>query len=114
MEILLQIVEEGVTATLTDRWFNPCDAFAGQLSPISCALSGENCAPGKWQRVTLQWDAQGCQVFVEQRLVQTIAAKYPFPNGLCYLLLQSAPQASGAQGTFVKSLRMAGEDWARC
>ena len=114
VEILLQIVEEGVTATLTDRWFNPCDAFAGQLSPISCALSGENCAPGKWQRVTLQWDAQGCQVFVEQRLVQTIAAKYPFPNGLCYLLLQSAPQASGAQGTFVKSLRMAGEDWARC
>ena len=105
-EILLRTEGEGVSVTLTDRWFNPCDATAGKLSPYHYNLDAAPVPKKTWFRLTLRWNACQCQILLDGAPFVRLDAAQAFPNGLSYLLIQSQEESRGEQGTYVKRLSM--------
>ena len=96
---------EGLTVSLADHWFNPCDPYVGAFSPFQFTLYERECPEG-WSECRLAWDEAGCDVFLNERLLVHLKAACPAPNGLCYLILQSAPRPGCGSGSYVKHFSM--------
>ena len=109
VEVLLRPGEEDSVVTLTDRWFNPCDATADALSPYSVRLSQTALKKDAWNHVKLVWDGEACHVLANGDEAACLRAACAYPNGLSYLLIQSAEHAGG-RGTYVKWMKMAARE----
>ena len=101
---------EGLAVTLADRWFNPSDPFAGAFSPFQVTLYDSQCPRDGWSDCRMVWDEAGCDVFLNDRLLIHLKAHCAAPNGLCYLILQSAARPGPGSGSYVKRLSMKGLD----
>ena len=110
IDITLQVMEEGVTVMLTDRWFNPCDITVDTFAAYSYKVDGTAVSCGKWYTLTLRWDEKECQVLVEGRPLISLKAAQGFGNGLCYLVVQSPEKTGGGLGTYIKKIEMQGSE----
>ncbi len=98
--------EEGLTVTLADRWFNPCDPTVGAFSPFQVRIFASQCNPDTWNELRMQWDESGCRVSLNGRPLAALSPLCPMPTGLHYLVLQSAQVPSSRSGSYVKGMRM--------
>ena len=98
--------EEGLALALADRWFNPSDPYVGAFSPFQLTLYARECPEGAWSECRTAWDEAGCDVFLNERLLVHLKAAQEMPNGLCYLILQSAQRPGLGSGSYVKRLAM--------
>ena len=100
----LKIVEKQARLTLTDRWYNPCDAYAAELSPFSIELDRAHTGEG-FAKAELEYDTE------KGRLAVTVNGKYlrdvdmrgTCPTGISYLILQCATEGD-SKGFYVKFL----------
>ena len=97
---------EGLTLTLADRWFNPCDGVAGAFSPYQATVFASECKPDVWNELKAVWDETGCDVVLNGETVLRLAPHCSMPTGIHYLILQSADRPGPLSGSYVKSMRM--------
>ena len=98
--------EEGLSFTLSDRWFNPCDATAGELSPYRIWLYAAQCPANAWSELKAIWDEKGCEMFLNGEKISCLRPKTEAPHGLNYLILQSSDRPEGKSGSYVKKMVM--------
>ena len=101
---------EGLTLTLADRWFNPSDAYAGAFSPFQVTLYACQCPENAWSECRMIWDEVYCDVLLNDKPLVRLKAHCEAPNGLCYLMLQSAQRPGMGSGSYIKRLAMKGYD----
>ena len=102
-------VEDGLTLSLTDRWFNPTDPYAAHYARFTIEADAALCPAGQWTDVKLHWDETGCTVSANGQTISRLAPQCDAPNGLSYLVVQSAAKYTGRQGAYLKWMRMRGE-----
>jgi len=96
-------VEDGITLSLTDRWFNPIDPYAKEDARFTADVT-PFCPENEWVNITLRWDEMNCTVYACGKPVAQLAPQHDAPHGLCYLILQSPEAFTGNKGSYVKSL----------
>ncbi len=104
--IRLRAGGEGMTISLTDRWFNPCDRTAGAFAAYRISLSDTQCAEKGWSELVLRWDETACEAVLNGKMVSRLAPQAAVPHGLNYLIIQSAPYPNEKSGSYVKSIAM--------
>ena len=102
----LMALEDGLTLSLTDRWFNPADPHAAALSAFTFKADADLCGTSVWADVTLRWNESSCEVTVNGQTIAHLPPQYDAPNGLCYLLVQTPAEYTGHKGAYLKSLSM--------
>lgn len=98
--------QEGLTVTLGDHWFNPSDQYAGLYCPYQMTFYASQCPENQWSELKIVWTEEGCDYILNDRLVAHARPHCDMPNGLSYLLLQSALIPSEKTGSYVKHLQM--------
>lgn len=98
--------EEEITLTLADRWFNPCDSLVGAFSPFQVKVSDAVCPKGQWSELIIRWNEEYAECTLNCEPFLKIKAACAAPNGLCYLVIQSAQYPSEKTGGYVKKLTM--------
>lgn len=99
-------IEDGLTLSLTDRWFNPTDPYAAHYAAYTCEADASLCPAGQWTDITLKWDESLCEVIIGGQTVSRLAPQHEAPNGLCYLIVQSPKEYTGRKGAYLKSISM--------
>lgn len=102
-------VEDGLTLSLTDRWFNPTDQYAPYYAAYTFKADASVCPTGVWSDIELHWDETVCSMIVNGQDVVRFDAKCDMPNGLCYLIVQSETEYTGRQGAYLKWMKMKAE-----
>jgi len=102
-------VEDGLTLSLTDRWFNPTDEHAAALSAFTLKADAALCPAGKWSDVELSWSKTECTVSVNGEMILKLSAQNDAPHGLSYLLVQSEPEYTARSGAYLKWMKMKAE-----
>ena len=98
--------EEEITLTLADRWFNPCDSLVGAFSPFQVKVSDAVCPKGQGSELIIRWNEEYAECTLNCKPFLKIKAACAAPNGLCYLVIQSAQYPSEKTGGYVKKLTM--------
>ena len=109
VSVRMMAVEDGLTLSLTDRWFNPSDKDAAVQSAFTFRADKTVCPLQKWTDIEFHFDENGCDVLVNGELYTHLAPQYDAPLGLSYLLVQSEAEYTGNQGAYLKSLSMKAE-----
>lgn len=100
----LKIIEKQARLTLTDRWYNPCDAYAAELSPFSIELDVTEIGDS-FVRVELKYDTEKgrATVTVNGKYLRDIDINGACPTGISYLILQCATEGD-SKGFYVRYL----------
>ncbi|MBE5766788.1 MAG: exo-alpha-sialidase [Clostridiales bacterium] len=106
LTITLRPGEEGLAVTLTDRWFNPCDAYTGVNSPFQITIYASQCPKNEWSTLVCRWSAESCEFWLDDQLISHCNPACEMPNGLSYVILQSALTPSAKSGSYIKCLQM--------
>ena len=109
VSLRVMVLEDGLRLTLTDRWFNPIDPHAAALSRFSIRADAALCPPGQWTDIALRFDEEKCTFLVNGRPAGELPPACPAPNGLCYLVAQTAPEYTGKKGAYIKRMSMNAE-----
>lgn len=114
LEIECRIDGEGFRLALCDRWFNPCDDYVKDESPLSVPVTaGTLGGAGKWVKLTLVWDWNAktaelsCGADVKKFTLRTEGFS---PFGPSYMHLQTLAEAEDAKGAYFRSFRMRAAD----
>ena len=102
-------VEDGLTFSLTDRWFNPADPHAAALSVYTLKADAALCPAMQWSDIVLCWNESGCEVTVNGKSITKLAPQDAAPHGLSYLIVQSETEYTGRQGAYLKWMKMNAE-----
>jgi len=109
VSLRMMAVEDGLTLSLTDRWFNPSDKDAAVQSAFTFRADKTVCPLQKWTDIDFRFDEGGCDVFINGEPYTRLAPQYDAPMGLSYLLVQSEAEYTGNQGAYLKSMSMKAE-----
>lgn len=99
-------VEDGLSLSLTDRWFNPTDPYAPHYAAYTIEADAALCPAVQWSDIELHFDETGCEVVVNGKTAARLAPQCDAPNGLCYLILQSPKEYTGRTGAYLKKMAM--------
>jgi hypothetical protein len=102
--IELRMVEGTARLTLTDRWYNPCDPYAGELSPFSVEPDAAEIGTEPVQ-LTLTYDTEAGRASVAVNGVPyaELPMRGTCETGISYLLLQCATEGD-CEGFYVKAI----------
>lgn len=100
----IMILEKQIRFTLSDRWFNPCDEYAGELSPFTFDLDADSCGKD-FASVIIDYDTElgTATVIVNGKVMKTLRQQNPCENGISYLIIQCATEGD-SKGAYVKKL----------
>ena len=109
VQVEIKIVEKQIQFTLSDRWFNACDAFAGSLSAFTFDLDNADIGNG-FATVTVEFDVDKgfARVSDENRVIFDVKMKNPAPCGISYLIIQCMPDGE-SNGAYIRKLEMKAE-----
>lgn len=111
--VKLRVSGGGLRLTLTDRWFNPCDEYVGELAQCSTVVTRELLPESPfWSEVTLNWSLDDGQVTfaVNGEARASLPLRGPVaPAGFSYLHLQTTSPVRDDRGSLVSSLVQRGE-----
>lgn len=101
--------EKRLRFTLTDRWFNSCDEFAGALSPFTFEVDTDD-LPSDFVTVTVQYDldAERMTVTADGELLFAVPMTRRVNTGLSYLLLQCVTDGD-SDGAYIRRLTAKGQ-----
>ena len=104
VSIDMMIEEKRAKIILTDRWYNPTDAYAAMQSPFFFELTRDDIGDG-FCRVDIiyETDNGSATVYVGDRLIKSVAMSCPCPTGISYLVLQ-CDESESSKGFYVKML----------
>lgn len=104
VSVELKLVEKTARITLTDRWYNPCDPYAAELSPFAIELDAEQIG-SDFVRVDVDFDTLRGEatVSVNGAPISLIKMKGACTTGISYLLLQCATEGD-SKGFYVRLL----------
>lgn len=110
VSIELYLCEKNVHLTLSDRWFNACDHFAGALSPFTFDLDTEDIPPQEFVTITMQYDldAGRTEVLANGEVVFSVLSSRPVPTGLSYLIVQCDTDGD-SRGVYIRKMEQRGE-----
>ena len=104
VSVEIKIMEKSINFTLSDRWFNPCDVHAGELSAFTFDLDTADIGKD-FAKVEIEYDTEKgeAEVFSDGRSVFTVKMKNPAPCGISYLIIQCMTDGE-SDGAYVKKL----------
>lgn len=102
-EILL--TEKSLRFTLSDRWFNSCDKYAGSLSPFTFEVDTDDIA-SEFVTVTIRYDvdARRAEVYADEKFLFFVDGTREVPTGISYLILQCVTDGD-SKGAYIRELR---------
>ena len=106
LSLRMMVLEDGLTLSLTDRWFNPIDPYISHYARFTIEADSELCPAGQWADVEFRWDESGCEVFVNGQPAAHLNPQHDAPHGLCYLAVQSVDEYTGRKGAYLKRMSM--------
>ena len=100
------LIEKSLRLTLSDRWFNPSDAFAGMLSPFTVELDEKDIPLRSFATVRIDYDLDRgrASVFVDDALKKELPLGECLNAGLSYAILQCATETD-SEGLYLASLK---------
>jgi len=112
VKVKLHIAGVGLRLSLTDRWFNPCDEYVGELAQCSTIVTKEMLPETPfWNDVTLTWDLDKKTVRLAvngaEPTVLLICGEVS-PAGFSYLHLQTTANEPDYEGVMVMALQQQG------
>jgi len=109
LSIEIFIAGAGCNLTLSDCWFNPCDPYAAELSPFSCAIDAARIGANTWKTLHVTWnlDARNITLSCDDQIIANATITNPPQFGLSYLHLQTLATTHDPQGCYLKSLHKA-------
>jgi len=106
--VRLRIPGAGLRLTLTDRWFNPCDEYAGELAQCSTVITREMLPDTPfWSDAVLWWnlDVSAVTLSVNGGDASPLELRLPVsPAGFSYLHLQTVSRERDDAGSLVSIL----------
>ena len=98
------LTEKRLRFTLSDRWFNSCDEFAGSLSPFTFEVDTEDIST-KFVTITLRYDVDAgrTEVYADEKFLFFVDMSRNVPTGISYLLLQCAADGD-SKGAYIREL----------
>ena len=101
----LKLSENKAVFTLTDRWYNACDAYCRYLSPFSFEIDAKTIGTS-YVKISIEYDTENetASVFSNGNKILDAKAKFPAPTGISYLVMQCASEGD-SEGFYVKSLK---------
>ncbi len=107
VKIRLRVEGEGIRISLLDHWVNPCDEEIRHIANFSAVITAAvQDANMMYSEMRFDFDClQGCvSAFVNGKFISKVQLRGTYPNGLCYLHMQSAASAQDLKGTLIASM----------
>lgn len=104
VSIQIKIVEKTARITLSDRWFNPSDEYAGMLSPLSFTIGCDEIG-SNFETLTLAYNSEigTAALFHGAKKLRTLSFSACSTAGPSYLILQCAGEEE-SRGFYLASL----------
>ena len=100
----IKIIEKRVRISLSDRWFNPCDEYAGALSQFTFELDNNDIG-NSFNKITIKYDTDTgiSKVYNSSRLLFNVKINGNAKCGLSYIIIQCATDGD-SKGAYLRSL----------
>lgn len=108
VSIGVRIEGDGIKIALSDRWFNPTDEFAGEMSPFSFKLTPDMLVRGRWYEIKIEFDVNNSMAYVyaDEKKLFGVRMKFKPEHGISYLHMQTDAESADFKGTLIRSLNM--------
>lgn len=109
VSVSLKIAGDIARITLSDRWFNPCDKFAGTLSPFYFELDADDVGD-KFVTIDINYDTElkKAEVYLKDEKLFNVKMNGNCDLGLSYLIIQCIAEKE-SKGTYIRKLENIGE-----
>ncbi len=97
--------KDGLSVSLTDRWFNPIDTEVRKQAQISFAAAGSGFAEGEWIDVEIKWTNGKYTAYAGGKIISDGAWSCNSELGLSYLVVQSMKNDFNG-GSYIKYFDM--------
>ncbi len=106
----LRLVEKRIRISLTDRWFNPCDEYCGELAQASFEIDTNDVEPDVFTKVYISYDTEKrfVQVRDDERVYFNVKMKDEAPVGFSYIIIQCATDGE-SKGAYLKKFEKTNE-----
>jgi hypothetical protein len=100
-----KLAEKKARFTLADRWYNTCDPYCAELSPISFEIDVKDIGTS-YVKLSIEYDTKNqiAKIFSNGNKLFDVKAKYAAPTGISYLVMQCVTDGE-SEGFYVKSLK---------
>lgn len=107
VEVLFKIIKSGISVSLTDRWYNPCDEYIKDEAFVNVCFDIGNCETNVWHNLKIDFntDEEYSKVYIDEKLFAEIKSPFCMPNGLSYLHIQTLAENEDFDGTLIKTLK---------
>ena len=109
LEIECRVDGEGFQLALCDRWFNPCDDFVDEESPLAVPVTADTLGgPRRWAKIVLTWDWKAKTALLEcdgrkkSFMLKTTGFS---PFGPSYMHLQTLAEKADPEGAYFRYFR---------
>lgn len=104
VEIEMKLAEKSARISLTDRWYNTCDAHAASFAPFTFEVDAGDLG-SEYVRLAVAYDTERerAEVSVNGEFLFALKMRNPAPVGISYLLLQCATDGD-SEGFYVRRL----------
>ncbi len=104
--IKLYLPGAGLRVTLTDRWFNPCDEYVGELAQFSTIITNSILDGNTdWSEAVLAWnlDELTVDLIINGKEIKSYKLTNSSAAGFSYLHLQTAKNSGDNLGCYIHS-----------
>ena len=111
VKIKFRVEGQGIRVSLLDHWVNPCDDEIKQIANFSAVISAAvQDEKQLYSEMRFDFDClQACvSAYVNGKFVSKVQLHGTYPNGLCYLHLQSAASETDLRGTLIAGMEFEG------
>ncbi len=100
----IKLIEKSVRITLSDRWYNPCDPYAGLLSPFFFELDTDDIGTD-FVRLEAEYDTEKGRATVKAdgSFVYYVDMRGSCPAGISYIMVQCAADGD-SKGLYLRLL----------
>ncbi len=104
VKVQLKLIEKSIRFILTDRWYNPCDEYAGVQSPLCFEVSTKDIG-SDMAKLSVEYDIDKelARVYFEDAVLFDVKMTQECPTGISYLMLQCACDGD-SKGAYIKSM----------
>ena len=109
LEIDCKVVSSGFRISLCDHWFNPCDRFAGEDSPVWFDVEQGLVGPD-WITLVVTWDCDRSDAILSANGKAIARKKLAFSPrfGMSYMHVQTLAERCDFEGSYFREFRFKG------
>lgn len=104
VNLRMRVMGAGVTLSLTDRWFNPCDDSTPWFAMFAANVDRNSAPVDEWFDYTVRWDGDRAEIFINGEFYRRIRSHNPTEHGISYLHLITLAESEDFAGTLVMEM----------